>query len=152
MIDGVNTKQAKVVTDERGRLMEMIRRDEPDFFTGFGQVYMTTAYPGVVKGWHYHHKQDDNFVVVRGMVKLVLYDRRFDSPTYGEIAQFILGEHNPLVVHIPREVAHGFKGIGTEEAIIINLVTEPYNYASPDEFRIDPHGGEIPYDWARKDG
>lgn len=86
------------------------------------------------------------------MVKLVLYDRRADSPTYGEITQFILGEHNPLVVHIPREVAHGFKGIGIEEAINVNLVTEPYDYQNPDEFRIDPHSGEIPYDWARKDG
>jgi dTDP-4-dehydrorhamnose 3,5-epimerase len=152
MIDGVIIKRTKVIADERGRLMEMIRRDESDFFTGFGQVYMTTAYPGVVKGWHYHHKQDDNFAVVKGMVKLVLYDRRPDSPTYGEIGQFVLGEHNPLVVHIPREVAHGFKAVGLEEAMIVNLVTEPYDYQNPDEFHIDPHSGEIPYDWARKDG
>jgi len=152
MIDGVIIKRAKVIADERGRLMEMIRCDEPDFFTGFGQVYMTTVYPGVVKGWHYHHLQDDNFAVVKGMIKLVLYDRRPDSPTFGEINQFFMGEHNPLLVHIPREVVHGFKGVGSDEAIIINLVTQPYNYQIPDEFRIDPHGGEIPYDWARKDG
>lgn len=152
MIDGVKFKRLKVIPDERGRLMEMIRCDDPEFFTGFGQVYMTTAYPDVVKGWHYHLKQDDYFVVVKGMIKLVLYDRRIESPTYGEIQQFFLGEYNPLLVRIPCEVAHGFKGIGAEEAIIINLVTEPYNYQEPDEYRIAPHSGEIPYDWVRKDG
>lgn len=152
MIEGVRSKRLKVIPDERGRLMEMIRCDDAEFFTEFGQVYMTTAYPGVVKGWHYHLKQDDCLAVVRGMIKLVLYDRRADSPTHGEIEQFFVGEHNPLLVHIPCEVAHGFKGIGTEEAIIVNLVTQPYNYQEPDEYRIDPHSGKIPYDWGRKDG
>jgi dTDP-4-dehydrorhamnose 3,5-epimerase len=152
MIEGVTVRKLCVIADERGRLMEMIRCDDPEFYSQFGQVYMTTVYPGVVKGWHYHHKQDDNFAVVKGMIKLVLHDRRPDSATSGEINQFFMGEHNPLLVHIPREVAHGFKGIGTEEAIIINLVTEPYDYQNPDEFRIEPHSGEIPYDWARKDG
>jgi dTDP-4-dehydrorhamnose 3,5-epimerase len=141
----------RVIPDERGRLMEIMRSDQPPF-TEFGQVYMTTAYPGVVKGWHYHHEQDDNMTVVKGMVKLVLYDRRPASPTAGQVEEIIMGEHRPLLVHIPREVAHGFKNIGTEEAIIVNLVTRPYNYTEPDEYRIAPHGGEIPYDWSRQDG
>ena len=150
MIDGVSVKRLKVIPDERGRLMEMIRCDDPEFIK-FGQVYMTTAYPGVVKGWHYHQKQTDNLVVVKGMVKLVLYDQREVSPTYGEVNEFFLGEHNPTVVQIPSRVLHGFKAIGTEEAIIINLVTEPYNYDEPDEFRIPPHSPEIPYDWSLKE-
>lgn len=151
MIHGTQVKPLKVIPDERGRLMEIMRCDD-EHFSRFGQVYMTTAYPGVVKAWHYHHKQDDNFTVVKGMVKLVLYDRRPDSPTCGEIGEFFIGEHRPLLVHIPREVAHGFKAVGTEEAIIVNLVTEPYDYQNPDEFRIEPHGTEISYDWSRKDG
>ena len=151
MIDGVQVKKLKVIPDERGRLMEILRCDE-DLFARFGQVYMTTAYPGVVKGWHYHHKQDDNFTVVKGMVKLVLYDRRPGSSTQGETNEFILGEHRPILVHIPREVAHGFKGISAEESIVINIITEPYDYQEPDESRIGPHSGEIPYDWSRKDG
>ena len=150
MIDRVRVKRLKVIADERGRLMEMIRCDDPEFIK-FGQVYMTTAYPGVVKGWHYHRLQDDNLAVVKGMIKLVLYDRREDSPTHGEINEFFIGEHKPLLVHIPREVVHGFKAIGTEEAIIINTVTEPYNYDEPDEFRIPPHSPEIPYDWSLKE-
>ena len=150
MIDGVSVKRLKVIPDERGRLMEMIRCDDPEFIK-FGQVYMTTAYPGVVKGWHYHQKQTDSLLVVKGMVKLVLYDRREDSPTYREVNEFFLGEHNPMMVQIPNRVLHGFKAIGTEEAIIINLVTEPYNYDEPDEFRIPPHSPEIPYDWSLKE-
>ncbi|MBI3814778.1 MAG: dTDP-4-dehydrorhamnose 3,5-epimerase family protein [Nitrospinae bacterium] len=151
MIEGVKIKKLKVIADERGRLMEMLRCDE-DIFEKFGQVYMTAVYPGVVKGWHYHKVQNDNFVVVRGMVKVVLYDDREGSPTKGKIDEFFMGEHNPILLHIPRLVFHGFKGIGVEEAIVINCPTEPYNYKTPDEFRIDPHKNNIPYDWSRKDG
>ena len=78
MIDGVIVKKLKVIPDERGRLMEIMRSDDT-FFKKFGQVYMTTAYPGVVKGWHYHKKQADNMAVVRGMMKIVLYDSRKKS-------------------------------------------------------------------------
>lgn len=151
MLDGVKVKKLKVIPDERGRLMEMIRCDDPEFIK-FGQVYMTTAYLGVVKGWHYHQRQTDSFVVVKGMVKLVLYDQREDSPTYQEVNEFFLGEHHPIMVQIPSQVLHGFKAIGTEEAIIINTVTEPYNYQEPDEFRIAPHSSDIPYDWSLKEG
>jgi len=151
MIAGVKTKLLKVIPDERGRLMEILRCDE-GLLSQFGQVYMTTAYPDVVKGWHYHHKQDDNFAVVKGMIKLVLYDPRDNSPTHGEINEFLIGDHRPMLVHIPREVVHGFKAVGIEEAIIINTVTEPYNYENPDEFRIEPHSADVPYNWSRKDG
>jgi dTDP-4-dehydrorhamnose 3,5-epimerase len=151
MIDGIKSKKLKVIPDERGRLMEMLRCDDPEF-TRFGQVYMTTAFPGVVKGWHYHKKQDDNFAVVKGMIKLVLYDLRTESPTQGEVNEFFIGDHRPMLVHIPHGIAHGFKCVGMDEAIIVNTVTEVYDYKNPDEFRIDPHNGEIPYDWTRKDG
>ena len=68
MIEGVKTKKLRVIPDERGRLMEILRSDD-DLFDKFGQVYMTTAYPGVVKGWHYHKVQTDHFCVVYGMMK-----------------------------------------------------------------------------------
>ena len=90
MIDGVIVKKLKVIPDERGRLMEIMRADD-NFFQKFGQVYMTTAYPGVVKGWHYHKKQADNMAVVKGMMKIVLYDGRKDSATFGEINEIFAG-------------------------------------------------------------
>src|SRR4030065_399779 len=151
MINGVLVKKLKVIPDERGRLMEILRADN-ECFQKFGQVYMTTAYPGIVKGWHYHKKQTDNMAVVKGMMKIVLYDGRKKSATYGEINEIFAGIHNPVLVHIPPLVYHGFKCISEEEAVVINTTTEVYNYSQPDEFRLPPHGGEIPYDWGRKDG
>ncbi len=149
-IDGVNLKQLRVVPDERGRLMEILRCDDP-IFKQFGQVYLTTVYPGVVKAWHYHRKQDDYIACVGGMLKLVLYDDREGSGTRGELMEFFIGEHNPLLVQVPAGVYHGFKAVGTEETLVINCPTEPYNREDPDELRLDAHTKEIPYDWARKD-
>ena len=150
MIEGVRVKTLRVIPDERGWLMEMLRSDD-DLFVGFGQVYMTAAYPGVVKGWHYHKKQTDHFVCVKGMMKVVLYDSRQASPTHGQVNEFFIGERNAQLVQIPPYVLHGFKCISEELAILINTVTHPYNHTDPDEFRVHPHDNDIPYDWARKD-
>jgi len=151
MIHGVKIKSLKMIPDERGRLMELLRSDD-DLFLKFGQVYMTTAYPGVVKGWHYHQKQTDNFVVIQGMMKVVLYDDRPESPTRGQVNEFFMGDYNPMLLSIPNLVIHGFKCISQHEAILINCPTEVYNYNNPDEYRIDPHNNDIPYKWDRKDG
>ncbi|MGO9139121.1 MAG: dTDP-4-dehydrorhamnose 3,5-epimerase family protein [Syntrophales bacterium] len=151
MIEGVMVKKLKVIPDERGRLMEILRIDD-EMYKKFGQVYMTTAYPGVVKGWHYHKKQYDNMAVVKGMMKIVLYDGRMDSSTYGEINEFFVGEHDPVLIHIPPFVYHGFKCISREEAIVVNTPTDAYDYREPDEFRVHPHDNDIPYEWDRKDG
>lgn len=151
MIEGVKIKNLRVIPDERGRLMEILRADD-GLFSGFGQVYMTTTYPGVVKAWHKHMKQTDNVVCLRGMIKLALYDPRENSPTFKEVNQFYLGIHNPMLVQIPPDVYHGWMCVSQEEAIIINIPTEVYDYENPDEQRLDPHENEIPYDWRRKDG
>ena len=161
IIEGVKTKPLKVIPDERGRLMEILRADD-DVFEKFGQAYITTTYPGVVKGWHYHRIQSDHFAVVHGMAKIVLFDARdpelgYDyrgekSPTAGVVNEFFLGEHNPKLLKIPPFVMHGFKSVGVGEAIILNLPTEVYRYDEPDEFRVDPYDDKIPYDWRLKEG
>ena len=143
MIEGVKIKKLKVIPDERGRLMEMLRADD-DLFMRFGQVYMTTAYPGAVKAWHYHKKQVDNFVVVKGMMKVVLFDGRESFPTFREIDEFFMGEHDPILLRIPAYVYHGFKCNSESESIVINCPTEVYSYKEPDEYRISPYGGENP--------
>ena len=150
-IEGVELKPLRVNVDERGRLMEMLRVDDSHFIK-FGQAYLTTAYPGVVKAWHCHEKQTDHFVVVSGMAKVVCYDGRRDSPTRGRVGEFFLGEHNQQLLQIPPRVWHGFKCISDREIIVINLPTESYNRAHPDEIRLPAHTKKIPYDWARSDG
>jgi dTDP-4-dehydrorhamnose 3,5-epimerase len=151
MIQGVKTKALRVVPDERGRLMEILRVDDV-LFEKFGQVYLSTTYPGIIKAWHFHKKQDDNITVVRGMLKLVLYDAREDSPTRGEVNEFFIGPHNPMLVHVPKNVYHGWKCTGLEEALVINCVTEAYDYHDPDEQRLPFDSKEVPYDWAVKMG
>ena len=150
-IHGVRTKPLRLVPDERGWLLEMLRSDDRELFTTFGQVYASATYPGAVKAWHYHRVQVDNFVCVAGMVKLVLIDTRPDSPTNGAINEFFVGTQNPLLVQVPNLVYHGWKCISPETAIVVNVPTEPYHYAEPDEYRLAPHG-TLPYDWARQDG
>ena len=151
LIDGVMTKRLAVHADERGRLMEMLRSDD-EVFKKFGQAYLTTAYPGAVKAWHYHKVQVDHFVCVHGMMKVVLYDDREGSATRGRLNEFFLGTHNPMLLRIPAGVYHGFKCISEHEALMVNLPTELYRYAAPDEFRLDPRDPRVPYDWTRKDG
>lgn len=151
LIDGVVVHPLRVIPDERGRLMEIMRNDDP-FFTGFGQVYLSTVYPGVVKAWHYHLVQEDRFTCVKGMVKAVLYDDREVSATRGVLNEFYLGEHQPRLIVIPPGVFHGWKCVSECEAYVINIPSHPYNREHPDEFRVPPHGGPIPYDWSRKDG
>ncbi len=146
MIKGIRVKPLKVIPDERGRLFEILRNDDA-LFKQFGQVYCTTVNVGVVKGWHYHKKQVDNFVCVSGMIKLVAYDGRSGSPTRGQINEFFIGVHHPMLVQIPAGVHHGFKGLSDPESIVLNIPTEPYHHRRPDEFRTDPHDHEIPYDW-----
>lgn len=151
MIDGVKIKKLRVIPDERGFLMEMLRSDD-EIFEKFGQVYVTACYPGVVKGWHYHRKQTDHFTVVKGMAKVVLYDGREGSPTHGEINEFFMGDMNQILLKIPPLVRHGFKALGTEPAYVINCPTEVYNYEQPDEYRLPYDTTEIPYDWGIKMG
>jgi dTDP-4-dehydrorhamnose 3,5-epimerase len=151
LIAGILTKPLRVIPDERGRLFEMLRCDEP-LFQQFGQVYCTTVNCGAVKGWHYHKQQVDNFVCVSGMIKLVAYDNRPESSTKGVISEFFIGVHNPMLVQIPAGVYHGFKGLTEPEAIVINMPTEPYDREQPDEYRLDARSKEIPYDWSRHDG
>jgi len=131
--------------------MEILRNDD-NITRNFGQVYVTTAYPGVTKAWHMHKKQTDNFTCIHGMMKVALYDAREDSPTYGELNEFFVGEKNPLLISVPPFVYHGFKGIGTETAYFISVPTLPYNYDEPDEFRLPPDTDEIPYDWLLEPG
>ena len=148
MIDGVKVKKLKLIPDDRGRLMEILRADDP-VFKKFGQVYMTTALPGVVKAWHYHKKQDDNFTCIHGKMRLALYDARPESPTYKEVNDFVISLETPMLVHIPKNVYHGFKCVSDCEALVINTPTEAYDNKSPDEYRIDAYDNKIPYDWRK---
>ena len=146
MIQGVEVKQLTPRADERGFLMELLRNDD-SIFTKFGQCYVSMNYPGVIRAWHWHEKQDDFFVVVKGMIKVGLYDMREGSPTRGEANEFYLGQNNNIVLKIPVGVVHGYKTVGTEPSLLINFPSEVYNLEAPDEYRLPWNTDQIPFDW-----
>lgn len=154
-IHDLRVKRLNRLYDERGNLCEILRRDDAlyqeSFPDGFAQAYITHVHHGVVKGWHLHLKQKDHFFGVYGTAKVVLYDEREESPTRGMVNEIILSPERPLVVQIPERVWHGFMALSPEGAGILNFPTRLYNYADPDEYRCDPHSGEIPYVWEVED-
>jgi dTDP-4-dehydrorhamnose 3,5-epimerase len=149
VIQGVELHPLKQIADERGKIMHMLRCDDP-WFRQFGEVYFSVVYPGAIKGWHLHRRMTLNYAVVSGVIKLVLYDDREGSATRGELAELYAGEDNYCLITIPAMVWNGFKGIGVKPAIVANCATEPH---SPDEIvRMDPFSEKIPYDWSLKHG
>lgn len=145
MIDDVLIAALRQIPDERGKIMHMLRRDDP-YFERFGEIYFSVVYPNVVKGWHLHRRMTLNYAVVVGTIHLVLYDDRDHSPTRHQLMQIVVGESNYVLVKIPPGIWNGFKGLGVTPAIVANCATEPHD---PDEIvRMDPFTDKIPYDWA----
>lgn len=151
MIKDVVVRELKVNPDERGYLMEIMRRDWPEFMQ-FAQCYITACYPGVYKAWHYHKKQWDHFVCLSGMARVALYDAREGSPTRGKVNVFHIGSLNPVLLRIPPLVYHGFTAEGGQNVLVANFPTELYNYKEPDEFRAPYNDSSIPYDWGAVHG
>jgi len=149
MIDRVLVKPLKQIVDERGKVMHMLRSDDENF-EKFGEIYFSVVNPGAIKAWHLHPKMALNYAVVSGMIKLVLYDNRENSPTKGELMEIFMGDNNYVLVHVPVGVINGFKGIDTKPSIVANCATIPHD---PSEItRIDPFDKTIPYDWNLKHG
>jgi len=145
-IAGVKVRKLQFIPDDRGWLLELLRTDWEEF-EEFGQAYVTTCYPGVVKAWHYHKLQTDHFACLSGTAKVALYDPRDDSPTKGMVNEFYLGALNPIMVKIPRLVHHGFTAVGSEMTMVINFPTALFNYKQPDEYRLPYDDPAIPYKW-----
>lgn len=148
-IEGVVVKPLKRIIDSRGWLMEIFRSDWPEF-QKFGQTYMTTCKPGVVKAWHYHKIQYDHFVPIRGKALIGLFDARDSSKTKGVLQEIEVDESSPKFIRIPPLVYHGFTPLDDNEIWVINTPTELYNYSQPDEFRLEWDNPEIGYLWRKK--
>lgn len=147
-IDGVVIVPLRKIPDERGTIMHGVRAD--NLLNPFGEVYFKKLYKGVVNGWHVHQSLILNYICLHGMIKLVLYDMRKDSPTYRQLQELFIGEDNYCLVHIPPGVANGSKGMTAPFSIMCNVASEPHD-PSLKYLRIDPHSGEIPYNWTRRD-
>jgi dTDP-4-dehydrorhamnose 3,5-epimerase len=145
-IPGVHVRSLKLLPNARGRLMEIQRCDD-DIFPGFGQVYITGTYPGVIKAWYRHHRQIDQIAVVTGLLKLVLYDTREGSPTRGALSEVYLGDLAPKLVQIPTGIWHGFQALGDREVFAVHINAAAFQADHPDEDRLPATDPSIPYAW-----
>lgn len=157
MIAGVQIKSLKVHPDEPdveqpdikpGFLMEVLRADE-NLLSKFGQSTFTLAYPGTIKGFHYHERQQDLWFVATGRAGIVLHDLREDSATFRQTDVVYAGSDDYKVILIPVGVAHGYKVISSEPALLFYHTSEPYNSKNLDERRISYNDPQIGFDWSQ---
>ncbi len=147
LISGVKIIPLKQIIDERGKVMLMMRNDDV-YFKKFGEIYFSCTHPGVVKAWHKHKKMTLNYAIIRGQLKIVLFDDRKKSSTKGTIQEIYMSTENYFLLSVPPLVWNGFKGIGTETSIVANCSDIPHD---PGEMiRVSPNSKKIPYKWELK--
>ncbi len=145
LIDGVAYRRARTHADERGTLSEIF--DERWGFTEdpLVYVYLATLRPGQVRGWVVHLEQNDRLFAFAGVLRIVLYDARSDSDTYGRVKVFHFGAHDRALVSIPAGVYHAVKNVGDQEGAFVNLPSQPYRHENPDKYRLPLDNDVIPY-------
>lgn len=126
---GVKVSTLDIKKDERGWLAEVIRKEELVRDKGFGQFMVTTAFPGCMKGNHYHTRKFEWYCVLKGEAKLVLVDNKSR-----EREELILSEHQLKTVRIPPHVSHAIENIGTEMMYLLIYTDEPYDEEDADTF------------------
>lgn len=148
-INGIQVKKIVKHCDDRGFFSEVLKDNDP-FFKSIKQTSYTETFPGVIKAFHYHKKQDDIWFVSKGMAQVVLYDLREDSSTKGVTQVIYAGECNPLLIFIPAGVAHGYRVLGNSPVGLFYHTTESYDPENLDEFRIPFDSKDINFDWKTK--
>jgi dTDP-4-dehydrorhamnose 3,5-epimerase len=144
MIHDVKITPLKIISDNRGKVMHMLRTDS-QVFEKFGEIYFSTIYHQSIKGWHLHKESVLNYVCIKGKVKLVLFDNRKESSTKGVYQELILSPEDYFLVTIPPNIWNGFKGLDEAESIIANCLTLPHD--EKEMVRKDPFDENFSYKW-----
>jgi dTDP-4-dehydrorhamnose 3,5-epimerase len=148
----VEVERLNVYTDHRGMLCEVIDLTRPFWREPVVYSYAITVRPGRIKGWGMHRLQADRYFVATGTVRVVLYDGRTESPTFEQLQEVHFTPRSIGLLRIPPGVWHADQNWGSDEVLIVNFPTRPYQHDDPDKYRIDPASGEIPFDFALRDG
>jgi dTDP-4-dehydrorhamnose 3,5-epimerase len=138
--------------DHRGSLTEVVDFDDPSWEEPVVYSYCFTIRPGRIKGWGMHRRQADRYFLAQGSVRIVLFDGRVASPTYGRFAEFHFSDAARGRLLILPGVWHADQNWGETEAVMLNFPTRPFDHRRPDKHRIDPASGAIPFDFALPDG
>ena len=144
MIQGVIITRLKKIDDERGSVMHMLRNDS-EIFSKFGEIYFSISYPKAIKAWHMHKDMILNYACVEGKLKLVLYDDRANSKTFGKIQELTLSTDDYFLVTVPPLIWNGFVNIGSNNSILANCSSVPYR--NDEIIRKSPFDKQIPYIW-----
>jgi len=148
LIHGVRVQPAALWPDDRGYFMEILRTGQglpAHFDLSHTQISTALTYPGAVKAFHYHMHQTDCWMAVAGMLQVALVDLRRGSPTFGARNTMYVGALRPWQALIPPGVAHGYKVISLDPAVLVYATDQFYN--PKDEGRIAYNNAAIAYDW-----
>jgi dTDP-4-dehydrorhamnose 3,5-epimerase len=146
LIDGVQILEVKHVPTANGSLRELYRADWEGGGAGVGGAFIATIVPGRVSAWHVHRRTVDRLSIVAGRVRVVLFDARTTSPTFGLCNDdLIFGDIRPALIVVPPGVWHGLQNIGAQTASVVNLVSQAYDYEHPDHLRLPEDTDQIPF-------
>ena len=148
LIAGVRVQPLSIFPDDRGYFLEVQRFGRglaADFPAASSQISAALNFAGTVKAFHFHLHQTDCWTPVKGMLQVALVDLRAGSLTFGRRNTIYVGPLRPWQVLIPPGVAHGYKVIGNQEALLVYMTDRFYN--PQDEGRIPYNDPSINYDW-----
>ena len=136
MIPGVKVAALKEFRNEQGAVQHFLRADYAEFFVGFGEVYFSLSYPGVIKGWHRHQQQTSVLSCVQGQLLLVLWQD-------GQLQEVRFADGQRQRVLIPPGVAYGWKNVGEGTSILANCATQVHDPSHSEKLPLD----QIDYAW-----
>lgn len=156
-MDGIKIFELNKIIDERGSFTEIMRSDWTELFGDekIQQSNLSISYPGMIRAWHRHARgQIDYYVVIKGTVKICVYDNDKNSKTFENLTEIISSDQKLQVVRVPGHYWHGIKTIGNETSMLVYFINNLYDYENPDEERsswnsskiIDPQT-KLPFDW-----
>lgn len=148
LIDGVIVREIKPVLTDYGHLNEVFRAEWQPENERVDQIFVSTFQSGGLSAWHAHGETTDRLFVVAGQMRVVLYDNRPDSPTFGKINEFKLGVQRPSLIVIPPQVWHGVQNYLDIPAVLMNAVDLAYCYENPDHYRLASDDPAIPYSFS----
>lgn len=147
MIDGVIRKPLRIIPDDRGALMHMMRSDWPEF-SGFGEVYFSCVAPGAVKAWRRHTRMTMQLAVPSGAVQFAMFDTRPDSPSNGTLQIETLSPDNAdtyALLIVPPGIWNGFRGVADMTSIVANCASIPHDPTEAETLPSDDPS--IPHTW-----
>jgi len=148
LIDGVHIREVRHVPRDHGIITEIFRPEWDPTSLPIVQIYQSRLFPGAIGAWSCHARNIDRLFINQGLIKVVLYDGRDDSPTHGMINEIHVGDARPAMLVLPIGVWHGLQNLGTNDALVLNFPTRAYDYEDPDHYRLPMDTDEIPYVWS----